>query len=301
MTRDAHHDVGDVDEDGFEEPGIEPARPSLSDWLVDSVRESPASKPPAALAPGSPHADRVAEALPPAMTTDHGSSGETHPEEVPEALDEDDATRADFSVEGAHGAPHEEDATRPELSVDDDDSEIDGSRTLVPQVFADEDLDEDLSLVLLTPAQRARRVLFVKVAISALVATAGLSFVGRWISRDRSSPAAARTPIVRAVASPTAAPQPAAQASATDDPSVDDDEDVPTPEPSSPISGGVESTGRGARTLPPDSTSPAPVLAPAWSVARFPDLSREVLIAIEQAAIQAHSAAPTPQAPPPSE
>lgn len=284
MTTDASPDVGDVDEDGDEDQQADPKRPSLSDWLVDSVRESPVSEPAAALGPDPPHADRVEEALPPAMTTDDGATAETHPEDAPEAPDEDDAPRADFNGE-------------------DDDSEIDGSRTLVPQIFADEDPDEDLSAFLLTPAQRARRAALVKVAILILGAVAGLSFLGRWISRGRSSPPPAQTSVVRAVPSPTLVPQPTAQPSATDEPSVDLDEDeaIPTAEPSRSISGGFESTGRVARTPPPDSNSAGPVRTPSWSVARYPDLSREVLIAVEQAALQAHSAAPPPQAPPPSE
>jgi hypothetical protein len=277
MTTDASHDVEGIDEDGAEEQRTDAMRPSLADWLVGSVRGGQAGAP---------------EALATAMET---------PAPDPEALT---ATRIPEceSIHEAHpeGAESEDDAVRTDFNVGDDGSEVDSSRTLMPQIFSEDDLDEELSVVLPTPAQRARRAMLVRVAILTLGAVA-LSFLGRWISRGRANPATAQPSVIRAVTAPAPFHQPTAPIAPGDDTSVDSDEDEQRSDPSRSISGGVESTGRVARTSPTDSASSGPPLAPASSVARFPDLPRDVLRACEQAALQAHSAAPTPEATPPSE
>jgi hypothetical protein len=268
MTTDASHDVGGVHEDSDEKGQADAPRPSLADWLVVSVRGSQAPGAPAA---ESVQSDVPAEALTGTITAASESIHEAHSEEE-----------------------HEDDPTRTDFNVDDDADEVDSSRTLTPQIFLDEDLDEESSVPLPTPAERARRAALVRVAILVLGAAAALFFVGRWISRGGSSPPTARISVATAVAAPVPLPQPTADISTGDDTSVDNDEDQQTSEPSRSTAGGMESTGRVTR-------APGPLVAPAWSVARFPDLPRDVLIACEQAALQAHSAAPTPEPPSPSE
>jgi hypothetical protein len=190
-----------------------------------------------------------------------------------------------------------------ETGADRDDAEMEASASLAPQIFSereadpdsDPELDEALAVVLLSPAARARRAALARGAFFVVGAALVLFFLGRWVVR-RHVP----QQVIASAAVP-APPPPAAAVSAT--PAEPEEtlaeEEPPMTEPSAPS--GLATVGRGQRTVPPDSTSAAPIVAPAWSVARFPDLPRDVLIACEQAAEQAHSAAPATGAPPASQ